>query len=56
MKILVVILSVLLIPVVGSAGEAPAQPVDMDKLLQDLRDLDGSTDMQGDHVVGETLC
>ena len=36
----------------------PAQkPVrDMDAILQELRDLDSSQDMQGDHVVGEELC
>ncbi len=29
---------------------------DMDAILQELRDLDSSQDMQGDHVVGEQLC
>ena len=33
------------------------QPViDMDTLLQELRGLDSSQDMQGDHVVGENMC
>jgi hypothetical protein len=29
---------------------------DMDRILQELRDLDSSQDMNGDHVVGEDLC
>lgn len=32
------------------------RPITMEKLLQELRDLDSSTDMEGDHVVGESLC
>ena len=30
--------------------------VDMDRLLRELRELDSSQDMQGDHAVGEELC
>jgi|TARA_B100002003_G_scaffold230964_1_gene241574 hypothetical protein len=53
---LVVVLAVWLVPATAFADETPAQPINIDKLLQDLRDMDSSTDMQGDHVVGETLC
>lgn len=40
------------------AQSQPQQkPVDdMDRLLRELRDLDSSLDMGGDHVVGELLC
>ncbi len=34
--------------------QSPA--IDMDRLLQELRDLDSSQDKEGDHVVGEQLC
>lgn len=35
----------------------PAKPaIDMDALLRELRDLDSSQDMDGDHAVGEQLC
>lgn len=34
----------------------PAPARDMKTLLQELRDLDSSQDMDGDHVVGEHLC
>ena len=30
--------------------------IDMDALLRELRDLDSSQDMGGDHVVGEEIC
>lgn len=30
--------------------------IDMDRLLRELRELDSSQDMQGDHVVGEEIC
>lgn len=29
---------------------------DMDSILQELRDLDSSQEMDGDHVVGKHLC
>jgi len=29
---------------------------DMEKLLRELRDLDSSQEMEGDHAVGELLC
>jgi hypothetical protein len=29
---------------------------DMDRILQELRDLDSSQEMDGDHVVGKHLC
>ncbi len=56
MRYLGIMLAVLLSGSAALADETPPPPVNMDKLLQDLRDLDSSTDMQGDHVVGETLC
>mgnify|MGYP001206616750 CR=1 FL=1 len=31
-------------------------PITMEQLLQDLRDMDSSTEMDGDHVVGEHMC
>lgn len=34
--------------------QAPVR--DMDRILQELRDLDSSQEMDGDHVVGEHLC
>ena len=34
--------------------QTPAR--DMGRILQELRDLDSSQDMDGDHVVGEHLC
>lgn len=35
----------------------PQKPVrDMEAILRELRDVDSSQDMQGDHVVGEELC
>jgi len=34
----------------------PAPARDMKMLLRELRDLDSSQDMNGDHVVGEHLC
>ena len=38
-------------------SQPPQKPVrDMDAILQELRDLDSSQDMQGDHVVGEEIC
>ncbi len=38
-------------------SQPPQKPVrDMDAILRELRDLDSSQDMQGDHVVGEELC
>ncbi len=56
MKYVVVMLSVLVWPSVLFAAEEPKQPIDIEQLLQDLRDLDSSLDMEGDHVVGEHLC
>ena len=53
---LVIALAVLSAPAITLAADAPPKPVDIDKLLKELRDLDTSTDMKGDHVVGETLC
>ena len=52
-RYLVIVLAALLTPATVLAAEAPApQPTSMEKLLQELRSLDTSTDMQGDHVVG----
>ena len=53
---LAIVMAVLSAPSAAIAGDAPPQPINIDKLLQELRDLDTSTDTQGDHVVGETLC
>ena len=55
-RYIALIVFVLVWPSVVFAAEGPRQPIDMDHLLQDLRDLDSSTDMEGDHVVGEELC
>jgi hypothetical protein len=40
------------------AAEKPATlpPIAMEQLLQELRDMDTGTDMDGDHVVGEQMC
>ena len=54
-------------PALAGDGTPPPQPQpqsqpqqkpagDMDTILQELRDLDSSQDMGGDHVVGEQLC
>jgi hypothetical protein len=48
--------AILWAPCTAFADDTPPPPVNPDKLLQELRDLDGSTDMQGEHIVGETLC
>ena len=55
-RYIALIVFVLVWPSAVFAAEEPRQPIDMDHLLQDLRDLDSSTDMEGDHVVGEELC
>ena len=56
MRYIALIVFVLVWPSAVFAAEEPRQPIDMDHLLQDLRDLDSSTDMEGEHVVGEELC
>ena len=56
MRYIWVLLFVLVWPSAIFAAEQPHQPITIDQLLQDLRDLDSSTDMEGDHVVGEQLC
>ncbi len=57
LRYLAIVLAVLAAPGAAYAADAPAPtPVDMEKLLQDLRDLDSSTETKGDHVVGEELC
>ena len=56
MRFIALILFVLVWPSAIFAAEEPRQPINIDQLLQDLRDLDSSTDMKGDHVVGEQLC
>ena len=45
-------------PALSQPQTRPQQtPVsDMDRILQELRDLDSSQEMDGDHVVGELLC
>jgi len=48
-----------LAPAPPSQAQSQVQPAparDMKTLLQELRDLDSSQDMDGDHVVGEHLC
>ncbi len=56
MRVIWVLLFVLVWPSAIFAADGLPQPIDIDRLLQDLRDLDSSTDMEGDHVVGEQLC
>ncbi len=56
MRVIWVLLFVLVWPSAIFAAEETRQPIDIDRLMQDLRDLDSSTDMEGDHVVGEQLC
>lgn len=56
MKFIVTLMFVLMVPSALLAAEERKQPVDIEQLLQDLRDLDSSTDMIGDHVVGEEMC
>lgn len=48
--------AVMLCPNVPLAADGNSQPIDIDLILQDLRDLDSSLDREGDHVVGEHLC
>ena len=55
MKFLPVLLLALMLPSALFAEDKP-QPINIEQLLKDLRDLDSSTDMKGDHVVGEHLC
>ena len=56
MRYIAALLFVLVWPSAIYAAEEPQQLIDIEQLLQDLRDLDSSTDMKGDHVVGEHLC
>jgi len=56
MKFITLLLLALLFPSALLAAEDKPQPINIEQLLQDLRDLDSSTDMKGDHVVGEQLC
>ena len=56
MRVIWVLLFVLVWPSAIFAAEEPRQSLNIDQLLQDLRDLDSSTDTEGDHVVGEQLC
>ncbi len=56
MRYIWVLLFVLVWPSAIFAAEERQQPIDIEQLLQDLRDLDSSQDMEGDHVVGEQLC
>jgi hypothetical protein len=56
MRFIAQILFVLIWPSAIFAADGPRHPIDMEQLLQDLRDMDSSTDMEGDHVVGEQLC
>ena len=56
MKVVLLIAFVLAWPSALIAAEEGSRPMDMDQLLQDLRDLDSSLDSKGDHVVGEHLC
>jgi len=44
-------------PKIPTQTQPQQTPVrDMDSILQELRDLDSSQEMDGDHVVGEHLC
>ncbi len=56
MRYIWVLLFVLVWPSAVFATDGPRHHIDMEQLLQDLRDMDSSTDMEGDHVVGEQLC
>ena len=56
MKYVTLLLLALISPSIVLADDEPVQPIDMKQLLQDLRDIDSSTDTKGDHVVGEELC
>ena len=59
MKYVTMMLLVLLWPAALFAAEKPNQPlppITMEQLLQELHDMDSSTDMKGDHVVGEHMC
>ncbi len=56
MRVIAALLFILVWPSAILAAEEARQPIDMEQLLQDLRDMDSSTDMDGDHVVGEQLC
>ncbi len=56
MKFIVLLLLALMLPSAVLAAEERRRPIDIEQLLQELRDLDSSTDEKGDHVVGEQLC
>ena len=56
MRHIAVMLFVLVWPSAIFAAEEKNQLLDIDQLIQDIRDLDSSQDMKGDHVVGEELC
>ena len=56
MRFFALMLFVLVWPSAVFAAEDKSQPIDFDQLIQDIRDLDSSQDMIGDHVVGEELC
>ncbi len=56
MRYIAVMLFFLFWPSALFAAEEKIQPVDFEQLIQDIRDLDSSQDMIGDHVVGEELC
>ncbi|MBT3306137.1 MAG: hypothetical protein HN377_06595 [Alphaproteobacteria bacterium] len=56
MKYVAVMVFVLIAPFPLLAAEVTKQPVTMEQILQDLRDLDSSMDRMGDHVVGEEMC
>jgi hypothetical protein len=43
-------------PLAQSLPQQQKPVIDMDRLLRELRELDSSQDMQGDHVVGEEIC
>lgn len=56
MRIIAIMLFVLMWPSAVLPAEKPLPPLDIDQILQDLRDMDSSTGGNGDHVVGEHLC
>jgi len=56
MKYVAVMPFVLVCPSALFAAEVTKQPIDTGQILQDLRGQDSSTDMEGDHVVGEKMC
>ena len=56
MKYVLLLAFILVWPSALIAAEGRSRPIDIDQLMQDLRDLDSSLDRKGDHVIGEHMC